>query len=415
MPFIAIIISILFALFFIFFGSDREVSNPLGLGIVFTTFASLLMLVQALTLTTAMSPLQASKQLISPRVIKLFKGDRTLKSLNILISLLAIISFAFALDTFSFNLFNKRYLIPVWFIMLGISVDAFNFSMRRIYGYLDPFFVISTLAREANSSIQNDQEAELCNSIDGLAEVGVKALSRHSTAVCNEVGNELQKIVRLIFESSKSISHHVADETQKTSLESPDKVSYTLFFLLQRLEMLNDKAVELKLEPASSNLITVVGKIVISSAKYDLSMTSYPLHFLGRLALKAQRKGLIEVGQKAVCTLVEVAKIILDEIDVTYLELQETFFTLTTQLNEISKEMFRQDKTINIKILKQPFLDLKALFSSEKMAAHQDTPAIMKNIDLALGEYEALEAVMKTIPPIPKPVVESDANTAKTS
>ena len=49
----------------------------------------------------------------------------------------------------------------------------------------------------------------------------------------------------------------------------------------------------------------------------------------------------------------------------------------------------------------QPFKDLRALFQSEKAKDHQDTPVILQNIDRVLGEFEALQMVMSTIPPIP--------------
>lgn len=401
------IFSLILAVFLYVSEYSKDIPNYGATAIILIVIAALFILIHTLTLVLAWSPMQTAEQHITPRIFDLLMKDHYFRFTNIWLTIFPLLSFAFAMDILSFNIFSKNLVLPLWLVLLGISLDAIHFCLRRVYGYLNPFKLISLFTHEANKCIQNEKEAELCHWIDGLSEIAIKAVQRTSTALCNEVNNELQVITRLFLESSKSISHHTLD-TPNTTTGSPDNVSYMLFYILQRLEMVNDKAVEQRLEPASSYLITVLGKIVVSSAKYDLTLTDYPLHFLGRITLKAQNKGLTEVGQKAICTLVEVAKMILTEIDITYLELEESFFTLTSQLDNISKEMFRQDKTMNIKILKQPFLDLKELFTKEKVASHQDTPAIVRDIDRILAEYDALEAVMRSVPPIPKVVSEAE-------
>ena len=75
---------------------------------------------------------------------------------------------------------------------------------------------------------------------------------------------------------------------------------------------------------------------------------------------------------------------------------------LITQLHEITKEAFKQDKSINISMLTQPFRDMKAFFASEKLAQHQDTPVIVDRINQVIGEFDALEVILKTLPPIPQ-------------
>lgn len=163
--------------------------------------------------------------------------------------------------------------------------------------------------------------------------------------------------------------------------------------------MVDAKANELRIEPIASALVSAMGKISISAAGYDLSLMSYPLHFLGKFALAAMEQDLGDAGERASCVLVEVAREVVEKVDLTYAELQEPFFTLIGQLENIAKEIFRKDKSVSFRILTQPFDDLKALFRSEKMVAHQDTPIIIGDIDRVLDEFTQLETVMKTIPP----------------
>ena len=132
--------------------------------------------------------------------------------------------------------------------------------------------------------------------------------------------------------------------SNRKNMALPSKVSFTLFYLFQRLEMINEKAVEKHLEPISSTVITSLGKIALYSAKYDISLASYPLLFLGKCAKRAQEKGLPEVGVKASLTLQEVGKSIPQEVDVKYLELQDTYLM---SLRSCMKSPRRRSSRIN--------------------------------------------------------------------
>lgn len=391
---------IVFALHWWEFGRDVVIAYPLYLGAIFAIAATVFVVLPTFLLARAWGPLQNSEQRITPRVIEIFKSDRSIRWTSKLLYLFALISYVGAVDLIALHIVPPLLWVSAWVLMVGISLDLLWHLIKRYMAYLDPLYVTSVYAHNAQKCIQNDEEVELCQWIDALSEVAVKAVQRTNVSLCNQVCNELNKITRLFLESSKSIVHRAQDSETK-ALGITDKVSFTLFYILQRLEMIDDKAVEHKLEPVCSHLVTLIGKIVVESAKLDISLASYPLPFLGRFALKAQEHGLKEVGAKATLTLVEVARMILSEIDVKYLELQEPFFTLINQMNEIAKEMFRHDKSISLKILTQPFKDLRTLFEAEKMASHPDTAPILQQIDRVLAEYDALEAVMRAIPPIP--------------
>ena len=190
--------------------------------------------------------------------------------------------------------------------------------------------------------------------------------------------------------------------------QDADEVSYILFYLFQRLEFLHENALQKKLEPICSNIITDLSKISLSAAKFDLSLTGYPVYFIGKLTNKSQAHGQAEVGVKATFALLEIAKTIINEIPFSpETDLKTPFTSIISNMNDIGKAAFKADKTINVKVLSQPFLDLKEMFKNEKVAGHQDTPAILAQIDQVLGEYEAL--VMRSMPPIPAAIESSEA------
>lgn len=384
--------------------------NALGREIIPTAFTTSLIFIAPACLFIALQffipvliwpSLQRAEHELTPRAVEMFRADNGLTLAKWWLILFPIASFALAIDLFFFNNLHTQFVFPVWLILLGISLDTFHWFLKRSLYYLDPFGIVKLFTQFAKNSIRDQKEVDLCNWIDGLSEVSVRAVQRGSLSLCNAANNELQLIGRTFLNASKSIAQESQD-AQSKAVGITDKISYTLFFLLNRFEVINEKAVDQKIEPICSNLITIMGKTAIAAAQCDISLASYPLHFLGRMTKSAQEKGLQEVSPKASCTLLEVARYILTEIDITYLELQEPFFSIIANLDEIAKEMFRRDKSMSIKLLIQPFLDLKALFNEPKVAAHRDTPVILQEIDRVLAEYDALQMVMKTIPPISK-------------
>jgi hypothetical protein len=145
----------------------------------------------------------------------------------------------------------------------------------------------------------------------------------------------------------------------------------------------------------------ILGKIAVDAAKYDVSLASAPLRFLGKCAKTAQDQGLEETPVTAVCTFYEVAKTILNDIDIRYYEIKDTYLSIINGIEVLAKGDFRRNKEIDLNILMQPLKDLLILFETPKAKDHQDAPVIIQNIKRVLGEFEALLMVMATLPTIP--------------
>lgn len=69
-------------------------------------------------------------------------------------------------------------------------------------------------------------------------------------------------------------------------------------------------------------------------------------------------------------------------------------------MEEISKEIFKKNKEMNISILIAPFKQLRTLFEGEKLINHQDSALIINDINRVINEYEQLQVILRTIPPI---------------
>jgi hypothetical protein len=371
------------------------------ISIVMSIIASLYLFVFPLGLALAWSPLQKAEQNLTPRVLEMFRKDSHVRFVGLWLILFPLITYLMTLDLIYMNIISKMLLFAVWIVMLGVAIDLTVYLTRRILNYLNPFGVVKMFTKQAKESVQNEREADLCQWIDALSEISIKAIHRNSTSLSNESLDEIQSIASLFLESSKSISHHKED-AQSKALGIVDKVSYTMFYLYQRLEVIFDKALKAGLEPVCNHVVTILGKITIAAAKYDVSITSTPLNVLGKIAKRAQEEKLHETVLTASCTFLEVSKVIINDVDVKYYEIKDPFLSIINSLEFLAKDTFRQDKTTNIQLLEQPFKDLKELFHNEKVASHQDMPVLLQNIDRVIGEFDALDIILHTIPPIPE-------------
>lgn len=371
------------------------------LGIVITVLSFLFLFVHLLLRALAWQPLGKAENLVAPRLIEMYNKDSTIRAINFLIRVFPLITVLIVSDLLITGLIPKNYLIAIWIILLGLVLDGLHLYIKRFQEFLDPFQSVKLFSHAAKQSIADEQESQLLDWIDGLNEIALKAIQNTNTSLANHAVEEMQGIAKNFLEASKSISHPAQDaDTRKLGIT--DKVSYILMFIFQGLEQIHNRAVDHHYENVCNTIMDVLGKIAIYAAKYDITLTTFPIHFIGKLTAKAQDNHLLEVPVRSSFVLTEVAKGIINDSDITYAELQDPFISIINHLDRMAKETFKQDKTTNIELLKQPLLILKGILANPKFANHIDASVINNRLDQVIGEWDALDIVLKTMPPLPK-------------
>lgn len=386
--------------------------NPVFLALLMIVTGTVILVITSLIYMLALIPLQRLEQALISRLVHLFRQDRAVRLNQKLLFVFPLVSYTCAAAMLLMNWSHKPLLFALWLVLFGFAIDLIRHHIKRSFNFLDPFYLIDTFTHEAKKSIKAEQDEALWDSLDSLSELSLQSIDKNKISLSTQTLNAFPSIMHAFFVSSKSIAHTNQDKEVEQQT-GRDEASYTLFYLLQRLQSIYNKALQKHLETVCSQVIVVLGKIIVYGAQLDLSMVSLPTHFLGKFATNAQKRQMNEVSQIAISTLLEIAKTILTEINVTYSDLKTPFQTIINSLDSIAKEIFRQDKNSNIQLLIQPLKDLKALFSTEKMASHPDTPAILQSINNVLAEFEALEQVMRTIPPISELMESSTSSNAK--
>jgi len=373
--------------------------DPAFMPVLFLTGGTAVFLAATFLCAFALTPLAYLEQTLIPNVMDGVRRDRWLHVGVYAISLWVLLSYACA--AFSGSVVdghNRVGILLVWLVLLGFAIDLLQLMWRRISHFLHPAYAVNRFSNSAIHAIQNDRYPQLLADMDSLAEIGVRAVEKSKLALSTQTVQAFPPIVKVFLESAKSISHTVHDVQGEAS--GGDIESFTIFYLLQRLELIHDQALRNRQETVSRQMVMAMGKIIVQCGRLDLSMVAFPTHFLTKFGLKAQQHHFDEVAVLTTSTLVEVAKTLLTEIDITYAELQEAFGAIITGLDAIAKETFKRRKDTPIRVLTQPLLDIKSFFQTEKMATHRDTPVILQILDQLLEEYTVLEQVMQTMPSI---------------
>lgn len=318
---IATIFSILIAALILYTSFFQSVTQILSWPIM-AAASFFIFFAYVLTQVFAWGPIQKVQQNLTPRILDIYRKDNKIRIGGAVLAVIAIFSLYLAIDGWLARYVGERAVTALFFVLFGISVDILHNMLTRMTNYFNPFAIATECTNHAIKAAVNGDDVALTHWIEAVSEVGINSAARSLPSLCNQAVTDLQGIAREYLKASKSFAHNVE---KKADEEKGDPVSFTLFFIFQRFEIIFTKALEAKLEPVVSTLITSLGKIIIDSAKYDISMATYPIHYLGTLALKAQKNGMEEIGEKAIVTYIEVTKVILRELDLTYLELQEPF------------------------------------------------------------------------------------------
>jgi len=206
----------------------------------------------------AWGPLQKTEQNFTPRLMESFKRDRNLRFTNLLLLCFLLFTYLIIVDIHFFHIFKQNHLLIAWTLFLGVSLDFLHHHLKRVMDYMDPFHVVDFFSDEAQECVRNEEVEKLCDWIDTLSETTIKAITRNSTSLALSALDKLRLLARNYLGVAKGITYHEDEEESTTEEGHVNHVSYTLFYLFQRFELIFDKALEQKLEPICSNIITIL-------------------------------------------------------------------------------------------------------------------------------------------------------------
>lgn len=359
---------------------------------------TLFLLLPPLLLASFFSPLIKASKETSAHLIGLFRNDRLLSAV-----VLALLLTPLLLLLFSFLPVGAIALI----LFVGIGIDLTIVLLKRLFALLDPFHSVDLFKKEGFRELSQDRDSDFCKSVTNISRIALQSVEKRNASLANHALDALEAFGEKFLSQAKSIAHPRADEElQKEGIQ--DTLKFLVLFLLQHLEEVEREALKKGEELVAGHIVTLVSKLAIYSERIDLSLTSFPLHFLGKMAEEANKNAAYEVSDRVTSGLIEVAKAFKSAQDLSYQDLKTPFISLISILEEIAKESFKRDKKQNIKVLALPFASLRELIEEEPLKSHRDSDIIRQQLNRVMGDFQALEAILATMPVLPKIVPEEE-------
>ena len=349
-----------------------------------------------------LGPLQRATSEISPRVGQLLQKNRRLWWMLVWMAVLPLASLAAALFVQTEPVWGHL-LLGVWLFFTGVSIDFVRAFFRQVLVYFSPMEFVDLVLERAKQAIWSGDDKDLVRGIDSLGEMSLRAVERKSPSFSSYCLEGMSLGIQRFFEVHRRALQAAAPEA-----EIHQRANYVFYYSVERFEMIFSAALAARLDTVCNYVEHVLGKIAAMAAQGDVAKAAPSVRYIGTFALQAMHKDVPEIAVKANLLLVELSKLMLREVDLAKVSLEEALIPLVDQLEAIAKAMFKKDKESDLKVLTRSLRELKEVLAAEALQGRSDVAVVTKSIDRVLGDFQNLELILHTIPPIPKAYVEAE-------
>lgn len=284
----------------------------------------------------------------------------------------------------------------VFLVLLGVLVDFLRVIISQILADLDPYVVLERMATCGVDSGKKGDLDGIILAIDGLGEAAANGCIQGRFGLASYA---LRESYRLGSEFLAFVATAKATQLQKSyGADANDRIAYVFLCLCQRLESVNDVAVKEGITSLSGDVMKTLGKLVVDSSISGRDLSGLPIQCIVTGVNKAVSLGAEDVCAKAMVTLQEVVRTLIVDRKLVEDALIGPVIGICSHMEQMAKESFKRDKTLNVQLLAQPFRAIKELIQEPVYKERQDLEVILRDIDRILSEFSALELVMLKMP-----------------
>lgn len=351
-----------------------------------------------------LGPLQRATSEISPRVGQLLQKNRRLWWMLVWMAVLPLASLAAALFVQTEPVWGHL-LLGVWLFFTGVSIDFVRAFFRQVLIYFSPMEFVDLVVERAKQAVWSGDDKDLAQLVDALGEMALRAVARRSPSFASYCVEGMSLSIQRFFEV-----HRRALQAATPDAEIHQRSNYLLYFAMERFEMVFGDALRSRLDTVCNYVEHSLGRVAVMAAQGDALKAAPPIRLIGTLAQQALHQNVDEIAVKANVLLVELSKMILREVDLAKFTVQEALIPVVNQLEDIAKGSFKKNKESDIKVLTHPLRELKNVLGAESLAGRDDVTTVTKAIESVLGDFQNLELILHTIPPIPQAPEEAKAD-----
>jgi hypothetical protein len=285
---------------------------------------------------------------------------------------------------FLLPLFSKAPFIAT-LLIAGISIDLFAAFFKRLAAYFNPSKMLALFVKQAVNAWQKKELKTWQNLMNELSQKVVRALEKNS--------------IPLALQQLEAMASIEAALLEKAPPNEQEMIPFSIGVLMENLHAIEKKIFELKNTIALDHLLALMNKLLLKAARVDLNFALVPLHYVKAWTLEAIPKLEGDTSIKVTLGLVEVFKELSLLKDFQKKEIKTLGVPLLMALEEISKETFKKNKSVQFTLLLAPFQEIGGLVEKPPYNTHPDTSFLKQQLRRIMEEFAALETVMLTVPP----------------
>lgn len=340
--------------------------------------------------------LQTAELRTTTGIVGLFRQDWQVWIIHGCILGWALLTLSLALVQPTQLTFHPGWVVAAWLVLTGVVLDLASHLYWRVLRFLNPFTALQIIQEQATRDIRAGRDIEFCQRVESLAETGLRASRIDGLSLCRAS----IEAVRVAVQQDLAW-HQRSLRVAEPDSEASQRAGYMLNYACQRLALIYVSAHEGGLHSLCQDVMSALGKIAVAASDVQWNLVAGPILMMGHLTKQAVQEQDQAAGIKFLIMLVQVSKRILSEQDQSKAPLQKAFIPIIRQMDDVAKECFRQDKTVAISTLTNPFQELKRIFEHERLSTHPDQATIVSQLDRTLADFANLELVLKTLPPLP--------------
>lgn len=345
-------------------------------------FLMMFLLMAPLSILLALQPLSRMEKGFTPGVTKLFWNQKRVRLY--LVSATALPP----LFILSFIFFPDGIVTPLLIglpIAIGWLCDSLRHFLLSTMQMTVPTEVIAEFSEVAAGEMERGQLADFVFWSRTLGSTVMKAIDRKDHALAVETMRE-QTLLADRFIQTLAVHFIEGDPIEEES-------NYALMAVLQDQEQYFFAGLEEGADLLVIQSLTSMSRIILTLSQRAPVKAHLAMHQFADLIAVALDEERPDLAMKGIYSLGQVVKDLSNTVSIE--TLSDRLAPIIGHMEEISQEMFKRDKEIDIEFLAHPFRMMLGIFENKGLKDRAEVEPTLKQINKVLADFASLTLVVQ--------------------
>jgi hypothetical protein len=359
-----------------------QLNLPDGSFFIVMGLLAFLLLIAPIAILFALQPITRMEKSFTPGVTKLFWANQRVRYFLFGITLfppLFILSFIFLPDLLA------NPLVIIFPFAFGWICDSLRHFLLLSIRMTVPTEIILEFSDTGAKAMQQGQLADYIFWSRTIGSTVAKAIDRHDNSLAIEAIKEQSSLTERFIQTLAV--HFIEGDPIE------DQANYALISVLQDQEQHFFSGLEMGSDLIAIQTLTCISKTILTLSQRAPVKAQLALHVFSDLIGAAQEEDRPDIAMKGIYCLGQLVKDLSTTVSVE--TLSDRLVPIIGHMEEITQEMFKRDKEIDLEFLTHPFKLLLSLFDNEKFKDRVEIEPTLKQINKTIADFASLSLIVQ--------------------